>query len=124
MQKLFLLAGSIAMALAVTLGAFGAHGLKSKLSAEMLDIFETGVQYHFYHAIGLLIVGLLAQYLPDSPLIKWSGWLMIGGILIFSGSLYVLATTGIRWLGAITPVGGLCFIASWILVGITVWKGL
>ena len=76
MQKLFLLAGSIAMALAVTLGAFGAHGLKSKLSAEMLDIFETGVQYHFYHAIGLLIVGLLAQYLPDSPLIKWSGWLI------------------------------------------------
>lgn len=123
MQKLFLLAGSIAMALAVALGAFGAHGLKSKLSQEMLDIFETGVQYHFYHAIGLLIVGLLAQYLPNSSLLKWGGWLMITGIIIFSGSLYTLSTTGIRWLGAITPIGGLCFIASWIIIGLAAWKG-
>jgi uncharacterized membrane protein YgdD (TMEM256/DUF423 family) len=123
MQKLFLLAGSIAMALAVALGAFGAHGLKSKLSQEMLDIFETGVQYHFYHAIGLLIVGLLAQYLPNSSLLKWGGWLMISGIIIFSGSLYTLSTTGIRWLGAITPIGGLCFIASWIIIGLAAWKG-
>ena len=123
MQKLFLLAGSIAMALAVALGAFGAHGLKSKLSQEMLDIFETGVQYHFYHAIGLLIVSLLAQYLPNSSLLKWGGWLMITGIIIFSGSLYTLSTTGIRWLGAITPIGGLCFIASWIIIGLAAWKG-
>ncbi len=124
MQKLFLTIGSVAMALAVALGAFGAHGLKSRLSEEMLSIFETGVQYHFYHAIGLLIIGLVAQYLPDSSLLKWSGWLMVGGILIFSGSLYILATTGIRWLGAITPIGGLCFIASWILAAISIWKGL
>lgn len=124
MQKVFLMIGSIAMALAVGLGAFGAHGLKSMLSEEMLDIFETGVRYHFYHALGLLILGLVAQNLPDSALLKWSGWLMIGGILIFSGSLYVLATSGIRWLGAITPIGGLCFIASWILLAIAVWQTL
>lgn len=124
MQKLFLTMGSIAMALAVALGAFGAHGLKSRLTQEMLNIFETGVQYHFYHAIGLLIVGLVTHYLPDSALLKWSGWLMVGGILIFSGSLYILATSGLRWLGAITPVGGLCFIASWVLLALAVWKGL
>ncbi len=124
MQKLFLLAGSIAMVLAVILGAFGAHALEERLSNEMLDIFTTGVTYHFYHAIGLLIVGIVAYHLPDSNLLKWTGWLMISGILIFSGSLYVLSTSGVRWLGAITPIGGLCFIASWILLAITIWKGL
>lgn len=124
MQKLFLTIGSIAMALAVMLGAFGAHGLKSRLTEEMIGIFETGVNYHFYHAIGLLILGLIAGYLPDSSLLKWSGWLMIAGILIFSGSLYILSTSGTRWLGAITPIGGLCFISAWILLTIAVWKGL
>lgn len=124
MQKLFLTIGSIAMALAVALGAFGAHGLKNILTDEMLDIFETGVRYHFYHAIGLLIVGLIAHYLPDSVLLKLSGWLMVGGILIFSGSLYLLSASGISWLGAITPVGGICFIASWILLAVAVWQGL
>lgn len=123
MQKLFLLLGSIAMALAVSLGAFGAHGLKSRLTQEMLDIFETGVQYHFYHAIGLLIIGIVANYMPESPLLKWSGWLMVSGLLIFSGSLYVLSICGLRWLGAITPIGGLCFIASWILLATAIWKG-
>lgn len=124
MQKVFLMIGSIAMALAVALGAFGAHGLKKILTKEMLDIFETGVRYHFYHAIGLLVVGLITHYLPDSALLKWSGWLMASGILIFSGSLYILAMTGIRWLGAITPIGGLCFIASWILLTIALWQGM
>ena len=123
MQKLFLTLGSIAMALAVALGAFGAHGLKSKLTQEMLDIFETGVQYHIYHAVGLLIIGILANYIPESSMLKWSGWLMLSGILIFSGSLYVLSISGLRWLGAITPIGGLCFIASWILLATAVWKG-
>lgn len=124
MQKVFLTLGSIAMALAVALGAFGAHGLKSKLTTEMLDIFETGVRYHFYHALGLLLIGTIANWLPSSSLLSWSGWLMIAGILIFSGSLYILSISGIRWLGAITPIGGLCFIASWVLLAITIWKGL
>ncbi|MGD8426869.1 MAG: DUF423 domain-containing protein [Balneolaceae bacterium] len=124
MQKLFLTVGSIAMALAVSLGAFGAHGLKNRLSAEMLDIFQTGVTYNFYHAIGLLIIGIIAYQMPESGFLKWSGWLMTGGILVFSGSLYLLAISGVRWLGAITPIGGLCFIASWILFALAVWKGL
>jgi uncharacterized membrane protein YgdD (TMEM256/DUF423 family) len=124
MQKLFLVIGSIAMALAVALGAFGAHGLKEVLTDEMLDIFETGVRYHFYHAIGLLLISFVAPLIPGSSLIQWSGWLMVGGILIFSGSLYLLSIFGIRWLGAITPIGGLCFIISWILLALAAWQNL
>ncbi len=111
------------MALGVMLGAFGAHGLKNILSEEMMEIFSTGVQYHFYHAIGLFIVGITAQYLPNSNMLYWSGILMVAGIIIFSGSLYLLSTMGLRWLGAITPVGGICFILSWLLFAIAVWKG-
>ena len=121
---MFLIIGSIAMALAVALGAFGAHGLKEMLTDEMLDIFETGVRYHFYHAIGLLLISVVAQLMPDSSLLQWSGWLMVGGILIFSGSLYVLSISQIRWMGAITPVGGLFFIISWILLALAAWKNL
>lgn len=124
MHKLFLIVGGIAMALAVGLGAFGAHGLKKILSEEMIDIFQTGVTYHFYHALGLLAVGLAARFIPDSALLSWSGWLMLAGILIFSGSLYILSIGNIRWLGAVTPIGGLCFIASWILFVAAVWKSL
>lgn len=122
MQKFFLLAGSIAMALAVALGAFGAHGLKNMLTDEMLDIFETGVKYHFYHAIGLLVIGLVAQHMSESLLLQWAGWMMIAGILIFSGSLYILSIAGIRWMGAITPIGGVCFIISWILLAWASWN--
>ncbi|WP_372638068.1 DUF423 domain-containing protein [Fodinibius sp.] len=124
MQKLFLTIGSIAMALAVILGAFGAHGLKKVLSEEMLTIFETGVTYHFYHAIGLLVIGVVARYMPDSALLSWSGWLMLAGIIVFSGSLYLLSASGVRWLGAVTPVGGLCFIASWVVFTVAVWKNI
>ncbi|WP_148898382.1 DUF423 domain-containing protein [Fodinibius salinus] len=122
MQKLFLIIGSLAMAVAVALGAFGAHGLKEMLTQEMLDIFETGVRYHFYHAIGLLFIGVITHWLPDSLLLQWSGWLMVAGIVIFSGSLYSLSISGLRWLGAITPVGGLCFIAGWIMLATTLWQ--
>lgn len=124
MTKLFLLAGSTFMALAVLLGAFGAHGLRDRLSAEMMDIFTTGVTYHFYHALGLLILGLAAQHLPESAWLKWSGGLMAGGILLFSGSLYLLALTEARWLGAVTPVGGTAFILAWVLFLVAVWKGI
>lgn len=112
------------MALAVLLGAFGAHSLKKILSGEMLAIYETGVTYHFYHAIGLLVIGIAARYLPGSTLLSWSGWLMLAGIVLFSGSLYLLSISGTRWLGAVTPVGGLCFIAAWIVFAVTVWKNL
>lgn len=122
MFKLFVSLGSINALIAVLLGAFGAHALKSRLSAEMLEIFQTGVQYHFYHALGLLAVGVIAYHLPDSGWLKWSGWLMLTGIIIFSGSLYILSTSGLKWLGAITPIGGTAFIIAWILLTIAILK--
>lgn len=122
MMKLFLGMGSAAMALAVMLGAFGAHALRDRLSPEMLEIFQTGVAYHFYHALGLLLLGIAAQFLPESGWLRSAGWLMATGIVIFSGSLYLLSVTGIRWLGAITPIGGTAFILAWICLFISVWK--
>lgn len=112
------------MALAVTLGAFGAHGLRGRFTPEMMEIFQTGVQYHLIHALGLLAVGLLAIHFPESAYLKWSGWLMLAGIVLFSGSLYILSMSGIRWLGAVTPVGGLSFIAAWILMVFAAIKSL
>src|SRR5436853_7188535 len=114
-SKLFLSAGGFMAFAAVALGAFSAHALKGRLSAEMLAVWHTGVEYHIYHALGLLAVGLVATQLPESALLKWSGWLMFAGILLFSGSLYALALSGERWLGAITPVGGIAFLAAWAL---------
>jgi len=113
--KYFLILGGLNAALVVLLGAFGAHGLKSLLSAEMLVIFETGVRYHLFHALGLLAVGLSSARLPESALLKWSGWLMLLGIILFSGSLYFLSVSGIRGIGIVTPVGGVAFILAWLL---------
>ena len=121
MGKTILMTASFLLALAVALGAFGAHGLKSQLSTDMLQTYKTGVDYHFYHALGLLLIGILAVSFP-SELIKWSAILLTAGIILFSGSLYVLAVSGIKWLGAITPIGGLSFIAGWILLFLAVWK--
>ncbi|HEY6720840.1 MAG TPA: DUF423 domain-containing protein [Burkholderiales bacterium] len=112
--KLFLAAGGLAALAAVALGAFGAHALKGRLSAEMLAVWHTGVEYHFYHALGLLAIGSLATKLPESSLLKWSGGLMLAGIALFSGSLYILALTGERWLGAVAPVGGFAWLAAWL----------
>ncbi len=118
MSKLFLILGIINAMLVVMLGAFAAHGLKGKLTEEMLAVYQTGVQYHFYHAIGLLLIGIIAFHLPASNWLKWSGWTMFIGIILFSGSLYLLALSHVRWLGMITPVGGLAFIISWLLLAI------
>lgn len=122
MSKIILLIGSALMALAVALGAFGAHGLKSQLSETMLQTFKTGVEYHFYHALGLLLIGVLAISMP-STLLKWSAICLSAGIILFSGSLYVLSVSGIKWLGAITPIGGVSFITGWILLFVAVLKG-
>lgn len=111
--KLFLSVGSLLALIAVIIGAFGAHGLKARLSSEMLAIYQTGVQYHFYHALGILLVGLACFHLPDSIALRASGWLMAAGILLFSGSLYALALSGEKWLGALAPVGGTAFILGW-----------
>ncbi len=122
MFKIFVVAGGLFAALGVIMGAFAAHGLKAQLSADMLKVFHTGVQYHMYHALGLILVGLSARLAGPGPLIAWSGATMILGILLFSGSLYLLATTGTRWLGAITPLGGTAFIGSWILLALAIWR--
>ncbi|WP_066310225.1 DUF423 domain-containing protein [Bacillus sp. FJAT-29814] len=115
-MKTFIIIGAINAFLAVALGAFGAHGLKDRLDAYYLDIWKTGVQYQMFHATGLLVVALLLGKAPVSSLFTWSGWLMLAGIILFSGSLYVLSLTKIGPLGAITPIGGVCFLAAWILM--------
>ena len=130
-------AGAALMLLGVLLGAFGAHALKVRLSADMLAVYQTGVQYHLIHALGLMLVGLLrnvqtdpivgaAPPLPSSPtpaLLRTAAWLMGVGVVLFSGSLYMLAITGVSTLGALTPVGGVCFIAAWALVVWAMMRG-
>jgi uncharacterized membrane protein YgdD (TMEM256/DUF423 family) len=120
--RVFLAAGGLAALAAVALGAFGAHALKGRLSPEMLAVWHTAVEYHVFHALGLLAVGLVAAQLPESALLKWSGWLMLAGIVLFSGSLYALALTGVRWLGVMTPAGGTAFLAAWALLVIAILR--
>ncbi|MHB8742313.1 MAG: DUF423 domain-containing protein [Sulfuricaulis sp.] len=120
--KVFLILGAVNALLAVLLGAFGAHVLKPRLSADLMSVYQTGIHYQLFHALGLLVVGLLATQLPASVPLKWSGWLMLAGIVLFSGSLYALSFSGVRWLGAITPVGGTAFIVAWALFIIAILK--
>jgi uncharacterized membrane protein YgdD (TMEM256/DUF423 family) len=119
-DRLFLAVGCVSAAVAVTLGAFGAHGLRSRLVPDMLMTFEIGVRYQMYHALALLGVGLGLSRWP-SPAIALAGWLFITGTLVFSGSLYALALSGQRWLGAVTPLGGAAFIAGWLVLAWAVW---
>lgn len=107
--------GAAAMFLAVALGAFGAHALRQRLAPEMLSVFEVGVRYHVYHALALFAVAWISIRNPGS-LAQASGWAFFVGIVLFSGSLYLLALTGTRWLGAITPIGGLAFLIGWVLL--------
>lgn len=120
--RLFLALGCIAALLAVVIGAFGAHALKARISPELLPAYKTGVEYHFYHALGIILVGLAAFHLPESAYLRGAGWTMLAGIVLFSGSLYLLSLTGVRWLGAITPFGGVAFIAAWALFVAAVCK--
>ncbi len=114
----WLIVGAISGFLSVAGGAFGAHALKQRLPADLLSIFEVGVRYQMYHALLLCLIGVL----PLSPAVRWAGILCVLGTVLFSGSLYVLALSGIRWLGAITPLGGLCFLAGWIAVGAAAYR--
>jgi uncharacterized membrane protein YgdD (TMEM256/DUF423 family) len=112
-------AGSLFMFLAVLLGAFGAHALKARLAPEMLTVYQTGVQYHLVHALGLLLIGTMQDHANKhhaSRLLKLAAIFIAVGIVLFSGSLYILAITGVKGVGAITPVGGLCFLVGWALV--------
>ncbi|CAM4074774.1 membrane protein [Bacillus manliponensis] len=122
-MKIFLLLGCIMAALSVVLGAFGAHGLEGKLSQKMLDVWKTGVTYQMFHAGGLFVVALLMEKFQSS-LVSTAGWFMVAGIIMFSGSLYLLSTTGIKFFGPITPLGGVCFIVGWVLLGTAIAKGL
>lgn len=120
-MRLWIVLGAASAFLSVAAGAFGAHALKARLTPDLLITFETGARYHMYHSLGLIAVGLIAQARP-SPLLAGAGWAMVAGILLFSGSLYALALTGIRGLGAITPLGGLGFLAGWALLALGAWR--
>jgi len=117
--KKFSFYGAIFMALAVGFGAFGAHGLKNIVTKDMLVIFHTGVEYQFYHALGLFCVAFVANF-NDSKRVIFAGYSMIFGIVVFSGSLYIMTLTGIKILGAITPIGGVAFIAAWVLLAVSI----
>ena len=113
MDRTFLLIGSLAGFVGVALGAFGAHGLRGRLSPEMLAVFETGVRYQMYHALALAATALALAQWPGASTLVLAGWLFVPGTILFSGSLYLLVITQRRWLGAVTPFGGLAFIAGW-----------
>ena len=120
MERFLFAAGAVAALLAVALGAFGAHALRDRLTSDLLAVFETGVRYHFYHSLALFAAAYAAARWPEGAA-AIAGWLFIAGIVLFSGSLYLLAVTGTRWLGAITPLGGLAFIAGWAALAWTAW---
>lgn len=120
MFKQLIISGVINAFLAVALGAFAAHGLKQSLDAYELGIWQTAVDYQMAHALGLILIGLLANNLNIN--LNKPGWLMLCGIILFSGSLYILSLTGIKALGMITPIGGTCFLIAWIWVGIAVYR--
>ncbi|HYP53798.1 MAG TPA: DUF423 domain-containing protein [Pyrinomonadaceae bacterium] len=113
MERVFFAAGAVSAFVAVAAGAFGAHGLKSRLSAEMLDTFEVGARYQMYHALALLAAAWALSRWPGGAAAT-AGWMFLAGTLLFSGSLYLLSLTGVKWLGAITPLGGLAFLVGWL----------
>lgn len=123
-MKTFIIIGAINAFLSVALGAFGAHGLEGKLEPKYLEIWKTAVNYQMFHAVGLLAVGIIAGHIQGSSLMSWSGWLMFIGIILFSGSLYILSLTKIGVLGAITPLGGVSFLVAWVLLIIAAVKHL
>ncbi len=120
--KAWLVLGSIGMLLAVAMGAFGAHALKKTLTPDLMAVYETAVHYHIYHALGLIAIGLVALHLPATAFLHWAGVLMAAGLVLFSGSLYALSLSGIRWLGAITPIGGTAFLVAWLLLAAAVMR--
>ena len=120
--RLALTLAALLLFAAVGLGAFGAHALKARLTPDMQAIWQTAVQYHAWHALGLLAAGLLVMHWPDAPALGLAAWLFVGGIALFSGSLYALALTGVRGLGAITPFGGVAFLAGWLAFAWAAWR--
>jgi uncharacterized membrane protein YgdD (TMEM256/DUF423 family) len=122
MERVFGVAGAVFGFLAVALGAFGAHGLQGRLTPADLDTFEIGVRYQMYHALALLLLAVLVARTGESGAALWAGWSFVAGILVFSGSLYLLVMTGVRSLGAVTPIGGLALLAGWLLLAFHIWR--
>jgi uncharacterized membrane protein YgdD (TMEM256/DUF423 family) len=122
MSRYFITLAALNGLLVVALGAFGAHALKARLDEYSLSVYQTAVQYHFYHSLALLAVGLLYLWHPQSALLRTSGIAFLVGILVFCGSLYVLSFSGLRWLGAITPLGGLAFMLGWTCLALASWR--
>ena len=122
MERVFFVLGSVSAGLSVALGAFAAHGLRSRLTPDLLANFETGTRYQMYHALALLAVAWVVAQWPRSPLPAYAGWLFVAGTIFFSCSLYLLALTGARWLGAITPLGGVAFVAGWVCLALAAWR--
>jgi uncharacterized membrane protein YgdD (TMEM256/DUF423 family) len=122
MERTFAVLGALFAGLAVAAGAFGAHGLRARLAPDLLEVFETAARYQMYHALGLLAVAWAAARWPQ-PAVTAAGWCFVVGIAVFCGSLYVLSLTGVRWLGAITPLGGLAFMAGWLALALAAWRG-
>jgi uncharacterized membrane protein YgdD (TMEM256/DUF423 family) len=122
MMKIFVVLGSLSALLGVGLGAFGAHGLKARVTPEMLAVWQTGVLYHLVHALGLLLIGVLCHLMPEAATARNAGWAILLGSVLFSGSLYLLVLTGIKPLGMITPFGGIAFLLGWLLLGIAAWQ--
>jgi uncharacterized membrane protein YgdD (TMEM256/DUF423 family) len=121
MDRTFALLGALFALLAVAAGAFGVHGLRGRLAPDMLDVFETAARYQMYHALALFAVAGASARGPAAPSTA-AGWLFVAGIVLFCGSLYVLSLSGTRWLGAVTPLGGLAFLAGWLALGWAVWQ--
>ncbi len=122
MERPLFAAGALSAAIGVAAGAFAAHGLKSRLTPDMLAVFETGARYQLFHALGLLAAAWAAsRYGTDTA--AWGGWLLLLGTVLFSGSLYLLALTGIRWLGIVTPFGGVAFIVGWVILALAALRG-
>jgi uncharacterized membrane protein YgdD (TMEM256/DUF423 family) len=122
MERTFFVIASLLGSLSVALGAFGAHALRDRIEAGLLANYQTGVTYMFYHALALFVVVFALSRWPAVSQPVWAGWLFVIGIVFFSGSLFLMAFTGIRWLGAITPIGGVAFIAGWLLLAWTAWQ--
>lgn len=120
--RLALFLAAVFLFAAVALGAFGAHALKAKLTPDLMAVYQTAVQYHFWHALGLLAVGALLAQKPESGALAAAGWLLVAGLVLFSGSLYALALTGARGLGAVTPFGGAAFLAAWAALAWAAWR--
>ncbi len=122
MDRWFVILGSLNSFLSVALGAFAAHGLKNRVTPDLLETFQTGARYEMYHGLALILVGILLRLYPQQTLFSWAGWAFLVGTVLFCGSLYAIVFTGVRGFGAVAPLGGLSFMAGWLILMITFLK--